>query len=114
MATSFYTFVLASLGVWRVTHLLHAEAGPGEIFTKLRAAAGAGVVGRALACFYCASIWVAAPFALWLGATLGERLLLWLALSAAAILLEQRRPAQAASQVAPALFVEDAAPAAEE
>ncbi len=33
-------------------------------------------------------MWIAAPFAVWLGAGVAERLLLWPALSAAAILLE--------------------------
>ena len=40
-------------------------------------------------CFYCLSLWVAIPFALFLGGGWGERLLLWPALSAGAILLER-------------------------
>jgi hypothetical protein len=81
--------ILAGLAVWRVTHMLHAEAGPGQIFDRWRAAAGAGIVGQALACFYCLSLWVAAPLALWITEPWAERVLLWLALSAAAILLER-------------------------
>ena len=42
-----------------------------------------------LDCFYCLSVWIAAPFAIWIGVDWSERLLLWLALSAAAILLER-------------------------
>jgi hypothetical protein len=38
-------------------------------------------------CFYCSSVWVAAPFAFVLGARWPERLLLWPALSGGAILL---------------------------
>jgi hypothetical protein len=84
-----YWFVLGCLGVWRVTHLLNAEDGPWEISARLRLAAGSGFFGRLLDCFYCLSLWVAAPFAWFLGAGYGERLLLWLALSAGAILVER-------------------------
>lgn len=95
----FYPLVLAVLGVWRVTHLLHAEDGPWQLLLRFRRLAGAGVLGEMLDCFYCASIWVAAPFAWAVGGDLRERLLLWPALSAGAILLER-------------LTVRDAAPAA--
>jgi len=83
----------AALAVWRLTHLLHAEAGPGEVIARLRDQAGTGLAGQALACFYCLSLWVAAPVA-WLlpaGALGGVPggLLLWLALSGAAVLLQR-------------------------
>jgi hypothetical protein len=108
VATSFYSFVLAGLAVWRVTHLLHAEDGPWGVIAKLRGAAGQSVVGRAFDCFFCASVWVAAPVAYALGANWTERLLLWGALSAVAILIEKwHSPA-----TAPAFYVEDAAPPA--
>jgi len=45
--------------------------------------------GKLLDCFQCLSLWVAAPYAWWLGENWKERLLLWPALSAAAILLER-------------------------
>jgi hypothetical protein len=84
-----YRFVLGILGVWRVTHLLNAEDGPGGIFVKLRTRAGSSIWGELLDCFYCLSIWVALPFAFVLGGSWPERLLLLPALSAAAILLER-------------------------
>jgi hypothetical protein len=84
-------FVLGVLGVWRVTHLLHAEDGPGDVVVALRRAAGRGRWGAALDCFYCLSVWVAAPFACWLTDRWGERVLCWLALSGAACLLERPR-----------------------
>jgi len=83
-----YTLVLGSLAVWRVTHLFNAEDGPFDLVVRLRRLAGAGIVGRLLDCFYCLSLWVAIPFALLLEDTFGQRVLLWLALSGAALLLQ--------------------------
>ena len=85
----FYWLVLGILGVWRITHLLQAEDGPWDISVRLRRAVGNGFVGGVLDCFACASLWVAAPFALLLGEDWREDLLLWLAFSAGAILLER-------------------------
>ena len=85
----FYTLTLAILAVWRVTHLLQSEDGPFEVVARLRHAAGRGFWGQLLDCFYCLSLWIAAPFAAVLGADLAEKILLWPALSGAAILLER-------------------------
>jgi hypothetical protein len=94
-------FPIAVLGVWRITHLLVAEDGPVDILVRLRAAVGNGFWGALLDCFYCASLWVALPFALTLGASWLERLLLWPALSGGAILLERLT-----RRSGPALYVE--------
>jgi len=83
------TFLIAVLAVWRVTHLLWGEDGPFDIFVRLRAIAGAGFFARLLDCFYCLSLWVSAPPAWMLAATWTGRLLVWLALSGGAILLER-------------------------
>ena len=58
-----YRLVLGSLVTWRLTHLLNAEDGPWQVLVKLRRAAGDGMLGQLLDCFYCLSLWVAAPFA---------------------------------------------------
>ena len=84
-----YFLILGVLGVWRVTHLLSEEAGPLGIFGKLRRLAGEGFWGQLFGCFYCMSVWGAAPFAVFLVEGWKERVLLWLALSGAAILLER-------------------------
>lgn len=84
-----FQFVLASLAVWRITHLLNAEDGPWQLLARLRRLAGAGLWGELLDCFYCLSLWVAAPLAWWAGHTWPERLLLWPAISGAAILLQR-------------------------
>ena len=81
--------LLAILGVWRVTHFLWGEDGPGDIVVRLRRLAGNGFFGRAMDCFYCLSVWVAAPFAIAIGGTWPERTLVWLGLSGGAILLER-------------------------
>jgi hypothetical protein len=82
-------FVLSVLCVWRITHLLNAEDGPGDLIVKLRRIAGDGFWGSLMDCFYCLSLWVAAPLAMLVPQTWGERLLWWPALSAGAILLER-------------------------
>jgi hypothetical protein len=85
----FYQLVVGVLVVWRITHLLSAEDGPWDGVIWLRRQAGAGFWGKLLDCFYCLSLWIAAPFALLLAGGWTERLLLWPALSAGAILLER-------------------------
>jgi len=56
--------VLAVLAVWRVTHLLVAEDGPWKVFAHLRSGAAKLGLDRLVGCFYCASVWIAVPFAL--------------------------------------------------
>lgn len=84
-----YELTLATLCVWRITHLLQAEDGPWDLVVRLRRAVGEGFFGRLLDCFYCLSLWISFPFAWGFGASWRERLLLWPALSAVAILLER-------------------------
>ncbi len=104
--TKFYALAMGILAVWRVTHLLNAEDGPFGLLVKLRRAAGSGFWGEMLDCFYCLSVWVAVLFALILGDSLGERFLLWPALSGAAILLERATVPQPAK----AVYFEDEEP----
>ncbi len=80
---------VAVLATWRITHLLQAEDGPWEILVRLRQRAGTTMWGRLLDCFYCLSLWVALVPALLLGGSWPERLLLWPALSAGAILIQR-------------------------
>jgi hypothetical protein len=99
-----FKFVLGVLCVWRITHLLVAEDGPGGILVRFRRSLGDGFWGALLDCFYCLSLWVAGPVALLIGQDWRARLLSWFALSAGAILVERvtLRPA-----VLPANFIED-------
>ena len=92
------TLLIGALCCWRVTHLLNAEDGPGEILARLRRLAGDGFFGQLLDCFYCLSVWIAAPFAALLATGWRDGVLLWLSISAGAILLER---ATAPAAVAP-------------
>ncbi|MDE3166663.1 MAG: hypothetical protein KGN36_12730 [Acidobacteriota bacterium] len=90
--------LLSVLGVWRVTHFLWGEDGPGDIVIRIRRLAGNGFFGRVMDCFYCLSLWVALPFAVAIAGTWPERVLAWFGLSGGAILLERlttREPAPA-------------------
>ena len=94
----FYELTLGILVTWRLTHLLSRESGPWDIIARFRQFAGTGTLGDLLDCFYCLSLWIAAPLAFVFAQVWTERLLLWPALSAGAILLERlasaREPAQ--------------------
>lgn len=81
--------LLALLAVWRITHLLWGEDGPGGMLVRLRHAAGKGAWGELLDCFYCTSLWVAAPLAWGLGGSWLERGLWWAGLSGGAVVLER-------------------------
>ncbi len=69
--------------------LLVREDGPYDLFARLRTATKHTMVGRALECFYCTSLWVAAPFAFWLAGVTWRWVVVWLALSGGACLLER-------------------------
>jgi len=101
----FYWLTLGILGVWRVSHLLNAEDGPADLLVRLRRLARSGFWGSLLDCFYCLSVWMAVPFAYLLGEGWRERLLLWPAMSAGAILLE--RITLKGSAAPPAYYLED-------
>ena len=84
-----YHLLLGGLCVWRITHLFQAENGPWDVFVRIRHAAGESVLGRMINCFYCLSLWVSLPVAFVIEQAAVERVLKWLAFSAAAILLER-------------------------
>ncbi len=100
----FSRLIVGVLAVWRVTHLLQSEDGPWDLVVRLRRAAGSGFWGGLLDCFYCLSMWIAAPAAWLLGHGWKERLFLWPAFSGGAILLEQSTRREA---VLPASYYED-------
>jgi len=102
----FYWLTLGILVVWRITHFLHAEDGPMDVGVRLRRLAGSGIWGRLLDCFYCLSVWIAAPIALWTGEGVKQKLLLWPALSAGAILLERLTATDRSPSPSPALYFE--------
>jgi hypothetical protein len=90
-------FLLAVLATWRLAHLVVYEDGPGEVIVRLRERAGAGWAGKLMDCFYCTSVWAAAPLAIGVA---GKRRLYpvtVLAVSGAACLLEQATVAATSS-----------------
>lgn len=82
-------FACALLATWRLTHLFAAEDGPADFVVRIRARLGDSVAGRAMDCFYCLSIWIAAPLALFVAIAPVNWLVMWLALSGGACLLER-------------------------
>jgi hypothetical protein len=82
-------FVLAVLATWRITHLLASEDGPGDIIVRFRALLGQSLAGKLMDCFYCLSLWIAAPIAFYVSRQWLDCPLIWLALSGAACLLER-------------------------
>jgi hypothetical protein len=84
-----YRFLIAALFTWRVTHFLQSEDGPWDVGMRLRRAAGDGRIGHLLDCFYCLSIWIGLSAALLISSDVINFVLVWPALSGAAILLER-------------------------
>jgi hypothetical protein len=84
-----FDFLLAALATWRVSALLVREDGPYDLIARVRKAMANTMPGRALECFYCTSLWVAAPPAFWLAGVTWRWVVVWLALSGAASLLER-------------------------
>ena len=107
MSVSF-ALILGVLSVWRVTHLFNAEDGPGRVLVRFRSALGSGFWGQLADCFYCLSLWVAAPFALWLADDWRYRILFWLSFSGGACLCE--RLTQRRNEGLPAIYSEDPNP----
>jgi uncharacterized protein DUF1360 len=104
MAERVFEFFLGVLSVWRLTHLLSQEDGPGNVFRRIRLAAGTGFWGSLVNCFYCLSLWTSAPVALFITEEWTRRALTWLALSGAAILLE--RVTDRDADASPAFYLE--------
>ena len=84
-----FYFMVSVFAVWRLTHLFGKEDGPFDVIFLIREKAGTGFFAKMLDCFYCLSIWIALPFGIWLGPKWLEKLVMWLAISGAACLLEQ-------------------------
>jgi hypothetical protein len=85
----FWCFALCALAVWRVAHLLARVSVPWKMIARLRATFGSGVLGRLMSCFDCLSLLISLPPAIWMSSSRMGFLVQWLALSAAACLLER-------------------------
>jgi hypothetical protein len=81
--------VIASLAVYRVSHLIAFEDGPGDLILRIRKRAGNGWRGKLMDCPYCLSIWVSFPTAILFSKTINQFLVNWLALSGAVVVIEK-------------------------
>lgn len=83
--------ILAVFAVWRLTSLLYQEDGPWGVFERMRKEKFIkSLTGfDPTECFWCLSLWVAIPFALFIGQNGTEFVVYWLGLSGAAILINQ-------------------------
>ena len=84
----FYWLFLGILAVWRIAYLLTSEAGPWNLLGRLRQGLQSAFHTELVTCLYCVSVWIAAPLAFFISNSWKERLLLWPALSAGAIVVE--------------------------
>ena len=82
----------AVLATWRITYLLANEDGPADLVARAREKLGSRWLGTLMDCFQCLSIWVAAPFALYVAGRPVDRVVAWLALSGAACMLDHLVP----------------------
>lgn len=65
-----FTFIVASLAVWRLSYMIVKENGPLMIFARLRAYLGqtqkrSGGLFDMVSCVYCTSFWISLVAALW-------------------------------------------------
>jgi Protein of unknown function (DUF1360) len=96
-----YGLAVAVLATWRVTHLLAKEDGPWDAIVALRLRVADGFVGSLMDCFYCLSLWMAAPAAYLVMSRWREWPMLWLAISGAACLLERLTERPGTTQTVP-------------
>lgn len=93
---------LAVLACWRITHLLAREDGPWNLLASFRRRLGNHMLGHLMDCFYCLSLWIAAPLA-WVAFSSGvDRALGWFAISGGACLLFRMTPEPVLIQPLPA------------
>lgn len=67
--------------------MLSQEDGPFDMVVRFRKLFGHGFFGNLLDCFYCLSVWVSIPFAVWLSKAWDVGTITWLALSGGASIL---------------------------
>jgi hypothetical protein len=91
-STPWFGFTIGALATWRLSHLLASEDGPGAIIFRLRAYLGGSFFGALMDCFGCISLWVSAPLAFFVTRRPIELIVVWLALSGGAMLLERLNP----------------------
>lgn len=82
-------FIVGAAATWRLSSLLTREEGPFGLFSRLRGAGAGRGPRRPLHCFYCASMWVAIPITGFVAPWSVASVVIWIALSGAACLLDR-------------------------
>ena len=84
-----FRFFLASMATWRLSFLLARQDGPWQILARFRKSLYAGFYSELFKCVKCMSVWVAIPFAFFVGGDWKEILVIWLALSGVSALIDE-------------------------
>jgi len=89
---SIFIFLLSTLAVWRIGHMILDENGPFNIFGKLanytdKLKYKDGGLKQLSTCFYCMSIYLSVPFSIYLANNVVEFIIYVLSMSALAIIL---------------------------
>jgi hypothetical protein len=82
-------YLIVTIVVWRLTHLISSEDGPFDLIIKIRKMVGATFFGKLMDCFYCLSIWVGLLCASFISECWQEIVVLTLYYSGTSILLEK-------------------------
>lgn len=86
---SWFQLTVSVLAVWRISHLFSCEDGPWDLVFHLRKQLGQGFFGNLLDCFYCLSVWMAVPFAVWMSSDWRSGFVQWLAISGGACIVQK-------------------------
>jgi hypothetical protein len=82
--------VLSMLAVWRLSHMMARETGPLKIFSRIYNWLPVGTWKSLMECPLCLSVWLSVPFVVYLRpANVPDGIVLWLALSGAASIMEK-------------------------
>lgn len=90
-----FVFLLALLGVYRLSHMIAMEDGPFDVFAELREKVGQKTwIGRGLHCVLCLSFWLSALMMKWLFFAVGllppgYNLITWLGLAGGCLVLHR-------------------------
>jgi len=89
---SIFIFLLSTLAVWRIGHMILDENGPFNVFGKLanytdKLKYKDGGLKQLLNCFYCMSVYLSIPFSIYLANNVLEFFIYVLAMSALSIFL---------------------------
>ena len=106
-SASIWRFCLAALAVWRLTHMIVEEDGPWRAIARMRTKLNATAFGRLMHCFFCLSLWISLPLAVWLNGGWIGIAVHWLALSGAACLFQKvTEPSQPAAAAVERIRIE--------